>query len=253
MMKIVIIEDEALIAEELQQQLHELAPDLEVVATLSSLKQSVRWLQQHPMPDAFFMDIQLSDGVIFDLFDKFDISCPVIFTTAYSEYAIRAFKVNSIDYLLKPIDRDALAHAIAQLRKHAETYLPPSIKEVQRALANPGMLYYKEKFLVNYRHQLIPVSASQIAYFRKEILIYAHTFDNEEYVLDYDSLEELETLLNPAHFFRANRQYIIQVNAVHHIEPFPNGKLSVALLPGQQHKADVSREKAVQFKRWLEG
>jgi DNA-binding LytR/AlgR family response regulator len=253
MMKIVIIEDETLIAEELQQQLRSLAPDMEVTAMLTSLKRSIRWLQQHPMPDAFFMDIQLSDGVIFDLFDKFEINCPVIFTTAYSEYAIRAFKVNSIDYLLKPIDRDALAHAIAQLRKHAETHHPLYIKDVQHALANPGVPYYKEKFLVNYRHQLIPVSTGQIAYFRKDILIYAHTFDNEEYALDYDSLEELESLLNPAQFFRANRQYIIQVNAVHHIEPYPSGKLSVALLPGQRHKADVSREKALHFKRWLEG
>ncbi|PSL44342.1 LytTR family two component transcriptional regulator [Chitinophaga niastensis] len=250
-MKVVIIEDEVLIAEELAQLLHRHTPDVEVLAVLSSLKQSSRWLQQQPMPDLFFMDIQLSDGVIFELFDKFEINCPVIFTTAYSEYAIRAFKVNSIDYLLKPVDKEALEHAITKFRKNRGLHYRASMQEVQKVLATPGTPYYKEKFLVAYRHQLIPVNTVDIAYFRKEILIYAHTFNGEEYILDHDSLEELESLLHPAQFFRTNRQYIININAVHHVVPYSTGKMSVALLPGQHQQIDVSREKSALFKKWL--
>jgi DNA-binding LytR/AlgR family response regulator len=204
-MKVVIIEDEILIAEELAQLLHRHFPEMEIIAILSSLKQSTRWLQQHPLPDLFFMDIQLSDGVIFELFDRFDINCPVIFTTAYSEYAIRAFKVNSIDYLLKPVDKEVLEHAITKFKKNRTIPYPLAIQEVQSALASPGIPYYKEKFLVPYRHHLIPINTADIAWFHKEVLIYAHTFNHEEYILDYDSLEELESLLHPGQFFRTNR------------------------------------------------
>lgn len=252
-MKVVIIEDEVLIAEELTQLLNRHFPQVEIIATLSSIKQSSRWLQQHPVPDLFFMDIQLSDGVIFTLFDQFEITCPVIFTTAYSEYAIRAFKVNSIDYLLKPVDKESLEHALLKFSKNRAQFYPAAIQEVQRALSTPGLPFYKEKFLVAYRHHLIPVNTADIAWFRKEVLIYAHTFSGEEYILDNDSLEELESLLDPARFFRTNRQYIIHVNAVDHVIPHSTGKLSVVLLPAKQQQVDVSREKAVAFKKWLGG
>lgn len=248
MTKVVIIEDEPLVAELLQQLLGHVAPEMEVVATLQGLRQSARWLQHNPMPDLFFMDIQLSDGVIFDLFEKFEITCPVIFTTAYSEYAIRAFRVNSVDYLLKPVDKAALQQALQKLKNYSGRYYPFPVQEIQQSLSNQQQIPYKEKFLVSFRHQLIPLPAERITFFHKDILIYATT-PEEKYIMEYDSLDELEDLLNPVQFFRANRQYIININAIHYIEPHPTGKLTVVMQ--QKEKIDVSREKAPQFKKWL--
>jgi DNA-binding LytR/AlgR family response regulator len=149
--------------------------------------------------------------------------------------------------------KEALEHAITKSRKNSGQHHPVSIAEVQKVLVTPGISYYKEKFLVSYRHQLIPVNTTDIACFRKDVLIYANTFNGEEYILDHDSLEELESLLNPAQFFRTNRQYIININAVHHVNPYSTGKMSVVLLSGLQRQIDVSREKATSFRKWLGG
>ena len=204
MIKAVIIEDEALIARELQAKIAAVADDVKIVETLPSLKTARKWLLQNAEPDLLFMDIQLSDGVSFELFEDFDLHCPVIFTTAYDEYALRAFKVNGIDYLLKPIDSEALAAAIQKYRRQAESQpKPPTnwqelLKTLQQA-PDAGQTY-KEKFVVSVRNTWVPVNTSDIACILRDNLNYLHTFDGGKYMLDYNTLEEVEELLDPKQF-----------------------------------------------------
>ena len=199
MIKAVIIEDEALIARELQAKIAAVADDVKIVETLPSLKTARKWLLQNAEPDLLFMDIQLSDGVSFELFEDFDLHCPVIFTTAYDEYALRAFKVNGIDYLLKPIDSEALAAAIQKYRRQAESQpKPPTnwqelLKTLQQA-PDAGQTY-KEKFVVSVRNTWVPVNTSDIACILRDNLNYLHTFDGGKYMLDYNTLEEVDRLV----------------------------------------------------------
>lgn len=256
MIKAVIIEDESLIARELRHKIGEVAADVQVTETLSSLKTARKWFMQNAEPDLLFMDIQLSDGVSFELFDHFKLSCPVIFTTAYDEYAVRAFKVNSIDYLLKPIDTDDLKTAIDKYRSLQEqkAKLPSSIEELMTVLQNPstGKPLYKEKFIVSVRNTWIPVFTKEIACFVRENLNYLWTFSGNKYILDYVTLEEIEDLLDPAVFYRANRQSIVHIDAIQSVKPHENQKLTVTLKPPLKMEQDISREKAPAFKKWFD-
>jgi len=256
MIKAVIIEDENLIARELQHRIAQVANDVEITEILPSLKTAKKWFMQHAEPDLLFMDIQLSDGVSFELFDHFTLSCPVIFTTAYDEYAIRAFKVNGIDYLLKPIDTDDLKKAIDKSRKLLENNSrpPASVQELLQNLQHPQqhLALYKEKFIVNVRNNWIPVSVKDIACFVRENLNYLFTFSGEKYILDYTTLEEVEELLDPKIFYRANRQCIVHIEAIHSVKPHENQKLTLTLKSPLKMEADVSREKAPGFKKWFD-
>jgi DNA-binding LytR/AlgR family response regulator len=254
-MKAVIIEDENLIAKELQSKIQAVAEDVKVIEHLPSLKTARKWLMQNAEPDLLFMDIQLSDGVSFELFDEFHLSCPVIFTTAYDEYAIRAFKVNGIDYLLKPIDEEDLAKAIEKSRRFIsnDSKSPVKIQELLQTLQHPQTSsLYKEKFIVQVRHQWIPVKTEDIACFMRENLNYLYTFAGEKYILDYTTLEEIEELLNPRVFYRANRQFIINIDAIQLIKPHENQKLSAYLKTPLKFEVDISREKAPAFKKWFD-
>ena len=256
-MKAVIIEDESLIAQELQNKIGEVAKDVQVVEKLPSLKTARRWFMQNAEPDLLFMDIQLSDGVSFELFDQFQLRCPVIFTTAYDEYAIRAFKVNGIDYLLKPIDEEDLGKAIEKCRKYIKgaSDNQPALQELMQALqnnaGNPSTLY-KEKFIVQVRHQWIPINTADIACFSRENLNYLHTFSGDKYILDYTTLEEVEELLNPRIFYRANRQYIVHIDSIQSVKPHENQKLTLLLKAPLKLEIDISREKAPAFKKWFD-
>lgn len=165
-----------------------------------------------------FMDIQLSDGVCFDLFEHYKLSCPVVFTTAYDEYAIRAFKVNGVDYLLKPVDELELKKAIEKCRVIIErkNNTPTDLSELVKTLANPqhSIARYKERFIVNMRNKWMPVNTKDIACFVKEALNYIYLFNGERYVLDFATLDEVEELVDPKQFYRANRQFIINIDAV---------------------------------------
>jgi DNA-binding LytR/AlgR family response regulator len=232
------------------------APDIEIVKILGSLKTAKKWLAENPEPDLMFMDIQLSDGVSFDIFNDFTLSCPVIFTTAYDEYAIRAFKVNGVDYLLKPINDDELTAAIEKCRKINEnTNQPPAdMASLIESLTKRGDgNRYKEKFIVNQRNSWIPVNTAQIACFCKETLNCIYTFDGEKFNLDFITLEEIEELLDPRVFYRANRQFIININAVHSVKPVENSKLIIRLKePNHKIDIDMSRLKSPAFKKWLD-
>ena len=256
MIKAVIIEDEALIARELQAKIAAVADDVKIVETLPSLKTARKWLLQNAEPDLLFMDIQLSDGVSFELFEDFDLHCPVIFTTAYDEYALRAFKVNGIDYLLKPIDSEALAAAIQKYRRQAESQpKPPTnwqelLKSLQQA-PDAGQTY-KEKFVVSVRNTWVPVNTSDIACILRDNLNYLHTFDGGKYMLDYNTLEEVEELLDPKQFYRANRQSIVNIENIQSVKPHENQKLTLHLKAPAKMSVDISRDKAPAFKRWFD-
>lgn len=254
-MRAVIIEDETLIAKELQEKISSVADDIEIVEILPSLKTAKKWFMQHAEPDLVFMDIQLSDGVSFELFSHFKLSCPIIFTTAYDEYAIRAFKVNSVDYLLKPVCEDDLIIAIDKCRKlYSAQRSPVNIQELVSALQHPqqNSSLHKEKFIVNVRNNWIPVSIHDIACFTRDNLNYLFTFSGEKYILDFTTLEEIEELLDPKIFYRANRQCIINIEAIQSVKPHENQKLAVQLKAPLKLEVDVSREKAPSFKKWFD-
>ncbi|TAD83742.1 MAG: DNA-binding response regulator [Bacteroidetes bacterium] len=255
-MKAVIIEDENIIARVLESKIKKVADDVEVLTILPSLKTARRWLEENTEPDLMFMDIQLSDGVSFEIFDEFPLACPVIFTTAYDEYAIRAFKVNGIDYLLKPVKENELSAAIDKCRKlTSKQDLPQAdMKALLMAITNPGSgIAYKERFIVNIRNQWMPVNARDIACFNKEILIYIYLLNGERYQIDYSTLEEIEELLDPKAFFRASRQCIVNSEAVHTVKPLENSKLILKLKePNHKIEIDVSRIKSPEFRKWLD-
>lgn len=254
MIKAVIIEDEQLIARELANKIATVADDIEIVEMLPSLKTAKKWFMQHAEPDLLFMDIQLSDGVSFELFDHFRLSCPVIFTTAYDEYAIRAFKVNGIDYLLKPLDESDLRNAIDKSRGliNGKSVLPVDMQQLIATLATPQASLYKEKFIVSVRNTWIPVDTREIACFVRDNLNYLHTFNGDKYILDFTTLEDIEELLDPKIFYRANRQSIIHINAIQSVKPHENQKLSVFLKAPLKMELDISREKAPAFKKWFD-
>jgi len=255
-MKAVIIEDEDIISKVLENKIRKVASDIEVLAILPSLKTARRWLAENAEPDLMFMDIQLGDGVSFDIFNDFSLSCPVIFTTAYDEYAIRAFKVNGVDYLLKPVKDAELEAAIAKCRRIVEKKdAPPAdFIELVKSLANPSAANkYKEKIIVNIRNQWMPVNTKDIACFCKEVLNYIYLFNGEKYMVDFVTLEELEEVLDPRIFYRANRQFIINIEAVQTVKPVENSKLIIRLKePNHKLDIDMSRLKSPEFKKWLD-
>lgn len=256
-LKAVIIEDEELLAQSLQDKLQAVAPDVQVTEVLPSLKTTRKWLLNNAEPDLLFMDIQLSDGISFQIFDEFTLRCPVIFTTAYDEYAIRAFKVNSVDYLLKPVNLDELKAAVDKAREAAaqKNSRLPDMQQLLQALNNPQSIgnTYKEKFIANVRNQWMPVNTSDIACFVKAPLIYIYLLNGEKYLVDYESLDEVEDLLNPKKFYRANRQTIINIEAVQTVKTQDNSKLTLRLkAPLDKLEIDMSRLKAPDFKKWLE-
>jgi DNA-binding LytR/AlgR family response regulator len=254
-MNALIVEDESLIARELTRKIAQVAPDIKIMETISSLKMARKWFLVNAEPDLIFMDIQLSDGTSFEILEAFQIECPIIFTTAYDEYAIQAFKVNSIDYLLKPIDVKDLERAIDKCRKlSAVSSRPPdNIRELIQYMQAPmAASPFKEKFIVSVRNNWIPVPTREIACFYRENLNYLHTFSGDKYILDYTTLEEIEELLDPKIYYRANRQYIVHIDAIQSVKPHENQKLTLTLKSPLKIEADISREKAPGFKKWFE-
>ena len=255
-MKVIIIEDESLLAKNLQRLLVEIEPGIEVLAVLDSVASTVAWLNTNAHPDLLFADIQLSDGVSFDIFNRVKIDKPVIFTTAYNDYAIRAFKVNSVDYLLKPIDKDALHAALQKFKQHYQLApvggVTEQLKELMQTLANPTEKKYKERFLAHYKAGIVPLPESKVACFIKDTIIYLVTTDNEKLVTDYSTIDEIEEIINPKKFFRANRQSIIQIDQVETYKKHDTGKIEVHLKCDKSLHIDISREKANDFVNWLD-
>jgi DNA-binding LytR/AlgR family response regulator len=249
-----IIEDEDIIARVLRDKIKTVDRNIRIIEILPSLKTARNWFLNNAQPDLIFMDIQLSDGVSFDIFNYYSITCPVIFTTAYDEYAIKAFKVNSIDYLLKPIDEAELKMAIDKCRKvlGGNTRFPINISELMQTLGNPAQSLYKEKFVLNVRNRWMLINTKDIACFNKDVLNYVYLFNGESYTIDFNTLDEVEELLDPKQFYRANRQFIINIDAISNVKPEENSKLIIYLKnPLSKIEIEMSRLKAPHFKKWL--
>lgn len=252
-MKVIVIEDELLTAKNMARILKQILPDIEISATLDSVEATVSYLNNHPAPDLFFMDIQLSDGSSFEIFDKIKIEQPVIFTTAYNEYAIRAFKVNSIDYLLKPVDKDQLKAALDKYQKIYKSQTSGNdLQDFIHAFRANNLPKYKERFLAHYKSGIVPVPANRVSHFVKDTVIYLVTVDNEKLVTDYNTIDEIEEVTDSQKFFRANRQTIIHIDQVDTYKKHDTGKIEVQLKCSPGTRVDVSREKATEFIHWLD-
>ncbi|MEM7656626.1 MAG: LytTR family DNA-binding domain-containing protein [Bacteroidota bacterium] len=247
-MKILIIEDENPAASRLKQLLREVQPDHEVLGVLDTVEASVQWLTTQAAPSLIFLDIQLADGLSFELFEQVEVKVPIIFTTAYDQYALQAFQVNSIDYLLKPIDRDALKRA---LEKYAE-FRPQSPLPDWSALHQ--MLQpqrSKQRFLIRVGEQYRPIPVAEIAYFFAEAkMVMLHTQAGRSYPVDH-TLDELEAMVDAQHFFRLNRKYLARLSAIQGIHTYFNGRLKIALHPATEQEVIVSRTKVPSLKQWL--
>ena len=249
-MKALIIEDEILASKYLLSVLEEIE-DISVITVLESITQTVDWFVKNPQPDVVFMDIHLSDGSAFEIFKHINITCPIIFTTAYDEYALKAFKVNSIDYLLKPIELSDVQDALKKLKGLSVS------GNLKTALNNLITTYvktskYKKHFLIPSKgDKLLPVLVSDLACFYIDAgIVKAFSIDGKTYKFDF-TLDELESLLNPEDFFRANRQYIISRTAIKDIDIWFNSRLSVNLKIGVPEKILISKARITEFKRWF--
>ncbi|MBX2925250.1 MAG: response regulator transcription factor [Chitinophagaceae bacterium] len=254
-MKAVIIEDEILVAKEMVVKIREVAPDIEIETILPSLKTARKWMMEHAEPDIIFMDIQLGDGISFSLLEDFSLKSLIIFTTAYNEYAIKAFKVNGIDYLLKPVDETELGKAIEKCRERqtpSKIYPKDLLQMIESFATGKSTAAYKETFIVQVRQQWLPVNTEDIACFVKENLNYLYTFAGEKHILDYNTLEIIEELLDPSRFYRANRQCIVNLKAIQSVQLHENQKLTLKLKSPLKMEVDISREKAPAFKKWFD-
>lgn len=253
-MKILVLEDEPLVARSLIGTVKQLEPDAVISGPVETVKEA-REVLRVENPDLIISDIQLADGISLDVFTQHNIKCPVIFTTAFNEYAIRAFKVNSIDYLLKPVDKKELKAALdkfhlLQSKFSNDTYLH-QINELFSDFKNSRK--YKERFTAHFGRNVLLVNVVDVACFSKEELIYLTTPEGKKLITDYRSLDEVEELLDPEKFFRANRQFIIQLNSIETMRSDESGKIVVKVKMPQSPEIVVSKEKAAIFRKWIEG
>ena len=263
-MKVVIVEDELHSARMLKGMIKQIRKDWEVLETIESVKQGVSWFETNPSPDIIFMDIQLTDGISFSILEKVKIQTPIIFTTAYDDYAIQAFKANSIDYLLKPMKEENLRAAIEKyekILKMAAQYTTEEKSElaiykqdysdILDAL-NSGNKVYRKRFLITGSKDFFKIETKDIAYFYTiNRVTFAVSFGNREHAIDF-TLEKLEEQLDPTQFFRANRSQIINLDAIGRFEAFFGGKLNLKLIPPFKETITISRLKATEFKNWID-
>jgi len=250
-MKILIVEDEDLAVKKLQKTLTAVNPSAKVVGTTDSIKSTVEWLQENDQPDLILMDIELADGQSFEIFNLTEVNSPVIFTTSYDEFALKAFKVNSVDYLLKPIQKEDLHAALEKFQKiksSAEVKIETLVKELQQKLQPKE---YRKRFLVKLGQKLVSVEIGEIAYFYSDgRLNFFKTNDNRKFVVDY-TMDELEEMLDPKVYFRISRSFYVSVNSIEKIDDYFGNRLILGLKPAVEKEALVSREKVTEFKNWM--
>lgn len=251
-MKILIIEDELPAARRIEQLIRQQRPQVEILAVIDSISEAVKWFAQNPAPELILMDIHLADGLSFDIFQSIKIQSMVIFTTAYDQYAIRAFKVNSIDYLLKPIDALELKNALDkydQVRGNTASFDYSMLNGMLDNLKNRN---YRERFLVKFGNAFTYIQAQEMRFcYAEDSLVFTRLADGKKYSLDH-TLEQLEQLLNPTHFFRINRKILLHIDAVDKIHPYFNNRLKLELQPSPGFEIVVSRERVQDFKNWID-
>ncbi|MEM6522719.1 MAG: LytTR family DNA-binding domain-containing protein [Bacteroidota bacterium] len=253
-MQVVIIEDEAPAFRRLQKILEEVDPTIEIIEVLDSVEEGIKWLNDSKQPDLIFMDIQLSDGLSFEIFDAVKITCPVIFTTAFDEYTLRAFKVNSIDYLLKPIKKEELSLSLKKLDQLKSSFKektqPQDINALIRAIKLDDRKF-KSRFLVKKADELHSVETAEISHFcTRNGVVHLVTQKGKDHIMDF-TLDELMLQVDPEQFYRANRQYIVHFKAIQKVHKFHKGKLLIELVLETDDSITVSAEKASDFKGWL--
>ena len=250
-MKILIIEDEPPAVQRLEKLLKEIEPGSIILESIVSVATAVKWLSQHPAPDVIISDIQLADGLSFEIFKTVPTLCPVIFTTAFDQYAIEAFKVNSIDYLLKPIKKEDLSAAINNMKQLAgANQVPLDITKLMQALT-PANTNYKNRFAVKFGGHLRTIETKDIVYFYTEDKInFLTTKEGRRYTTEYN-LDTLETMLDPKIFFRINRQYIICIHAIAEMFSYSKSRVLIKLNPPAKYETIVSTERSGDFKLWL--
>jgi len=249
-MKVVIIEDEKPAAEKLQKSLQKIDESIEILAVLGSVKESLQWIRAHEQPELFLMDIALTDGLSFKIFEQVKINCPVIFTTAYDEYWQEGFEHNSIDYLLKPVKQEKLEAAIKKYES-LKQYFANNFKNLLSWQQQSNGTGYKKRFLVKRGIDYISIKTEEIAYFYATHKLVCLVDNNgQKYILD-QSLSDIEKQLDPSIFYRVNRKYIIQMNAIKRIKSSPKSKLLLEVYPSVSDEISISPENAAAFKDWM--
>ncbi|HRO69562.1 MAG TPA: LytTR family DNA-binding domain-containing protein [Chitinophagaceae bacterium] len=259
-MKVLIIEDEELAVKKLRKTLESVDSSAEVVGVADSIRSSVNWLESNPAPDLILMDIELADGQSFEIFDKVEVKSTVIFTTSYDEYALKAFKVNSVDYLLKPVQKEDLEAALNKLKNLQVMYSASSngssdplnvdnlVKELKQKLQPKE---FRKRFLVKHAQKLISIEVQDIAYFYSDgRLNFFKTNDNKKYVVDY-TMDELEEMLDPDKYFRISRSFYVSIASIDQIHDYFGNRLLLTLKPSVDKESLVSREKVADFKKWM--
>jgi len=258
-LNILIVEDEIRPARALERLLQEVRPEAQVVGRLEFMADTVAWLQAHPAPDLIFMDIHLSDGSSFEVFKQVAVTCPVIFVTAYDEHALEAFQANGIEYLLKPITRDALLRGLQKFDALGRYYtgadpthetLPELLRLVQQIGGAPA---YKTSWLIPYKSKLLPIAVHDMAHLViQHSLVHLTTFDGQQYAVD-STLDELEAQLDPQQFFRANRQALLARSSVVALEPYHNGRMLMHLQPPATENVIVPKPRVAELRKWVSG
>ncbi|CAM1369214.1 LytR/AlgR family response regulator transcription factor [Tenacibaculum xiamenense] len=256
MIEILIIEDEIPAQRLLKETLKEISINTEVITCLNSIKSAVNWLQNNKHPEIILLDIQLSDGLSFEIFKQVEVNSQIIFTTAYDEYAIQAFKVNSLDYLLKPIEEEELEMALNKFQKHQSNSVQErtAIVDYEKLASIIGnkQKEYRKRFLIQSNDSFLKVSVNEIAYFYSmQGVTFAVTFEKREYPVNF-SLENLKEQLDPDYFFKLNRQIIININSIKRVHSYFNGKLKLETDPVHNEDMIIGKDKAALFKRWLD-
>ena len=252
-MNVLIIEDEPQAAQRLETLIKKLVPNIAVLAKIDTITKSVEWIKSHPAPDLIFMDIQLADGISFQIFEQCEVKSPVIFTTAYDEYALKAFKVNSIDYILKPVDKDELEMALKKYHALVSGGTKSTVKldNIEQAIQ---MLTkkYKTRFVIKVGEHLRSVEVTDILFFLSmEKATFCYTKDARKNILDF-TLDQLEGLLDPAMYFRINRKYIVSTESIQDMISYTNSRLKLILKNSDDRDVIVARERVQEFKEWLD-
>ena len=255
-MNIVIIEDEPIIANNLESILIELEPSFNVLKSLTSVKSSIDWLKKNQLIcDLLIMDIHLTDGLSFEIFNKVECNTPIIFITAYDQYALKAFKVNGIDYILKPFDKEKIKKSLKKFKSLSQlgTNLKKfeNLKDLIKIVSSNTVTNYKKSYLAHHQDKITPIPVENISWFHKSNQIsYACTADNKRFVI-MDSLDKIQKEVSSINFFRANRQFIVRKNAIKNITLYFNGRFIVNISPDPKEKIIISKAKARNFKNWL--
>lgn len=250
-MNVLIIEDEERAFENLKSILLEIDPSIHILSWLQSVEQSICWLNTNDCPDLIFLDIQLSDDLSFKIFESVEVTAPIVFTTAFEEYAIKAFELNSIDYILKPISRNSIEKSITKFKSNNHRTTQSYTNLIQDLKSFSVNQSYKERFLVNKGDELLIIPIADIAYFFKDSETYIVSKNGDRYAIKF-TLDELIHLLDPVQFYRINRQMIVSIHAISKITLWFQGKLKLRLIPEFNTTVFVSREGATKFKAWMD-